>query len=188
MNIKQNGFSLVEVLVSMVILVIGLIGVFNLHIVAKRGSFESFQQTQASYFAIDIINRMKLNRSQLAGYAGTYAGNLSEPSQSCDVALIVGGGSGGIVCTNIETRSWDLYNWEQLMNGAGETKNTRSIGGLDTPTACIRVSGAGDVLVAITWRGIREVSDGAAKSDDFIKSCGTSSKRRRAYSINTVII
>ncbi|WP_076407821.1 type IV pilus modification protein PilV [Shewanella sp. UCD-KL12] len=183
MNSRQNGFSLIEVLVSLVILVIGLIGVFNLHIVAKRGSFESFQQTQASFFAIDIINRMKLNRGQLAGYAGTYAGNLSLPSQSCDVSI-----GGNAICTSTETLQWDLYNWEQLLNGAGETKATRSIGGLDTPTACIQVSGAGDVVVAITWRGIREVSDGAAGADEFVKSCGTSNKRRRAYSINTVII
>ena len=64
----QRGFSLIEVLVALVILVIGLIGIFNLHIVAKRGSFESFQQTQASYYANDIINRMKLNRTQLGNY------------------------------------------------------------------------------------------------------------------------
>jgi len=68
-NRIQRGFSLIEVLVALVILVIGLIGIFNLHIVAKRGSFESFQQTQASYYANDIINRMKLNRTQLASYA-----------------------------------------------------------------------------------------------------------------------
>lgn len=70
----QQGFSLIEVLVALVILVIGLIGIFNLHIIAKRGSFESFQQTQASYYASDIINRMKLNPTQLASYHGDYAG------------------------------------------------------------------------------------------------------------------
>ncbi|WP_428613604.1 type IV pilus modification PilV family protein, partial [Shewanella sp.] len=48
---RGKGFSLIEVMVSLVILVIGLIGIFNLHVVSKRGSFESFQQTQASYYA-----------------------------------------------------------------------------------------------------------------------------------------
>ncbi len=188
MNNKTKGFSLIEVLVSLVILVVGLVGVFNLHIVAKRGSFEAFQQTQASYFANDIINRMRLNRSKLAFYEGTYAGNLAEPNPSCDVALNVGGGNGGVICTNVQTRAWDLYQWEQLMNGAGETKGTRSMGGLDTPTACIDISDTGEVLVVITWRGIREVSDGAASAADFVKNCGTADKRRRTYSVNTVII
>lgn len=83
-NRIQRGFSLIEVLVALVILVIGLIGIFNLHIVAKRGSFESFQQTQASYYANDIINRMKLNRTQLDSYAGEYTGAPSSVAKVCE--------------------------------------------------------------------------------------------------------
>ncbi len=188
MNSKAKGFSLVEVLVSLVILVVGVIGIFNLHLVAKRGSFESLQQTQASFYAYDIISRMKLNRNQLADYEGIYAGDLDGPPKSCDVALNDGGGNGGVICTNSQTQEWDLYQWEQLMNGAGETKGTRSIGGLDTPTACIDISDTGGVLVVITWRGIREVSDDAGSAEDFVKNCGITDKRRRTYSVNTVII
>ncbi len=181
----NRGFSLIEVMVAFVILVVGLVGVFNLHIISKRGSFESFQQTQASYFTNDIINRMKLNRTQLSNYAGTYTGGLSKPSKSCDVVA----GGAAVVCTNSETRVWDLYQWGQLFIGASERVNGRNVGGLDTPTACIKVENTGTVLVVITWRGIREVSDGTNNATDaFIKSCGTSSNRRRAYSINTVII
>ncbi len=187
MNNEAKGFSLVEVLVSLVILVVGGIGIFNLHLVAKRGSFESLQQTQASFYAYDIISRMKLNRNQLADYEGTYVGDLDGP-KSCDVALNVGGGNGGVICTNLQTQAWDLYQWEQLMNGADETKGTRSIGGLDTPTACIDISDTGGVLVVITWRGIRVVSDGAGSAEDFVKNCGIADKRRRTYSVNTVII
>ncbi len=184
MNDTAKGFSLIEVLVSLVILVVGLIGIFNLHIVAKRGSFESFQQTQASYYVNDIINRMKLNRSQLNGYAGTYSGNLSNPSPECDTGV----GGGAAVCTNVQTRIWDLYQWEQLFGGASESVGGRDVGGLDTPTACIQVQASGAVLVVITWRGIRSSSDGASGKGTFIEGCGTSSDRRRVYSINTVII
>lgn len=83
-----KGFSLIEVMVALIILVIGLIGIFNLHIVSKRGSFESFQQTQASYYANDIINRMKLNPTQIANYAGTYSGTPSSVSKQCQGASI----------------------------------------------------------------------------------------------------
>ncbi|EDQ00651.1 type IV pilus modification protein PilV [Shewanella benthica] len=183
MKDKQRGFSLIEVMVSLVILVVGLIGIFNLHIVAKRGSFESYQQTLASYYAVDMINRMRLNRTQIAGYAGSYAGSLTAPAKSCDLAV-----GGNAVCTNNETRLWDLFQWEQSMNGAGEIRGELTTGGLDAPTACIQVSGTGDVLVVVTWRGLRPLSDGAANANSFVKSCGTTSKRRRIYSINTVII
>ncbi|WP_051484493.1 type IV pilus modification protein PilV [Shewanella waksmanii] len=179
-----RGFSLIEVMVALVILVIGLVGVFNLHVVAKRGSFESFQQTQASYYANDVINRMKLNRNELANYAGSYSGNLSEPAKSCDVAV-----AANAICTTTETRQWDLYQWEQLFTGAAEQVGGRNVGGLDTPTACVSVQGNGTVTVVMAWRGIREVSDGAANNDSsFVKGCGTASDRRRIFVLNTVII
>lgn len=188
MNNGTKGFSLIEVLVSLVILVIGLIGIFNLHIVSKRSSFESFQQTQASYYVNDIINRMKLNRAQLINYNGTYSGGLALPGTSCDVAA----GGPAVVCTNVETRLWDLYQWEQLFGGASEQLSGRDVGGLDTPTACIRAQANGQVLVVMTWRGIRELSDGTANvtgdNAAFIKGCGSAGDRRRVYSINTVII
>ncbi|MEC4727806.1 type IV pilus modification protein PilV [Shewanella sp. D64] len=183
-----EGFSLIEVLVSLVILVIGLIGIFNLHIVSKRSSFESFQQTQASYYVNDIINRMKLNRTQLNNYNGTFSGALSLPGTSCDVAV----NAAAVICTNVETRLWDLYQWEQLFGGASEKLSGRDVGGLDTPTACIQAQANGQVLVVMTWRGIRRLSDGAenATGDNasFTKGCGTSGDRRRVYSIDTVII
>lgn len=65
-------------------------------------------------------------------------------------------------------------------------------GGLDTPTACIQAQATGQLIVVMTWRGIRSLSDGAANATSdsavFIKSCGSANKRRRVYSINTVII
>jgi type IV pilus assembly protein PilV len=46
-----------------------------------------------------------------------------------------------------------------------------------------------NVLVVITWRGIRKTSDGAAtNANTFVKGCGTSTDRRRVLAINTVII
>ncbi|MCK8043617.1 type IV pilus modification protein PilV [Shewanella sp. 1CM18E] len=185
MMVNEKGFSLIEVLVALVILVIGLVGVFNLHLVSKRGSFESFQQTQASYFAQDIINRMKLNRSQLTAYSGTYSGTLAQPATACDVAI-----GANVVCTVNQTLLWDLYKWEQQMLGSAEVNNhSTNVGGLDKPTACILAQGNGDVTVVITWRGIRKVSDGAINhSDALVRGCGTAGDRRRAYSVNTVII
>ncbi len=180
MGNRGQGFSLIEVLVALVILVIGLIGVFNLHTVSKRSSFESFQQTQAAYLAHDIISRMKLNKSELINYAGSYSGSLSAPSKTCMGA--------GVVCSSVETRVWDLYNWEQSLIGAAEKHGTKSIGGLDSPTACINTDANGNVQVIVTWRGIRKLSDGAKGASTQVKNCGDSSSRRRVYAVDTVIL
>jgi len=179
MHAKVKGFSLIEVMVSLVILVIGLIGIFNLHIVAKRGSFESFQQTQASYYANDIINRMKLNPSQLLTYGGSvgvgkkYTGTPSIPTPEC---------IDGAICSQAQMAAWDLYEWRAAFTGEAEVVNSKNVGGLDTPTACISVNG-NTVTVVMSWRGIRSTSDSKA-----FEGCGDTSDRRRVYSIQTVII
>ncbi|GIU45837.1 type IV pilus modification protein PilV [Shewanella sairae] len=185
MRSRENGFSLIEVLVALVILVVGLIGVFNLHLVAKRGSFESFQQSQASYFAQDIINRMKLNRTQLIAYTGNYNGSLAHPNTACEVTV-----GASVVCSVSQTLAWDLYKWEQQMLGFSEVNaDSLNVGGLDSPSACVSALANGDVTVVITWRGIRELSDGASNNlDSFVRNCGTASDRRRVYSVKTVII
>ncbi len=170
---RGKGFSLIEVMVSLVILVIGLIGIFNLHVVSKRGSFESFQQTQASYYANDIINRMKLNPSQLATYAGTYSGAPTLPNPAC---------TGVALCSPSQTVAWDLYEWRSAFIGAAEVVGGQNVGGLDTPTACVTVNG-NTVNVVMAWKGIRATSDAGSSGD-----CGTASNRRRLYSIQTVII
>ena len=179
---RRNGFSLIEVMVSLVILVIGLIGIFNLHLVAKKGSFESFQQTQASYYANDIVNRMRLNSSQLDDYAGTYTGTSVAAGKVCDVSV-----GGNALCTKIEMENWDLYQWERSFYGENEQSGGKNLGGLDSPVACIDIDGA-TVTVVMTWKGIRSSSDGASTHSDFVKSCGTSSDRRRVLVLNTAII
>ncbi|MGS0824704.1 type IV pilus modification protein PilV [Shewanella sp. 0m-8] len=171
MGTREKGLSLIEVLVALVILTVGLIGVFNLHVVSKRGSFESFQQTLAAYSANDIVNRLRLNRTQMAAYSGEYTGALTKPGKSCDVAV------GAVVtCSNAETLAWDIYQWKLLMDG------------LDDVTACIDANVNGNVSIAVTWRGIREVNDGAENSTSFVKACGVASDRRRIYLLETVII
>jgi type IV pilus assembly protein PilV len=177
MSSKGKGFSLIEVMVSLVILVIGLIGIFNLHIVAKRGSFESFQQTQASYYANDMINRMKLNRGELASYAGTYSG---EPAAAAACAAVV--------CTPSQMRLRDIYEWQSSFTGADEIIGTQKVGGLDTPTACIEIN-ANTVTVVLAWRGIRKTTiDASSPIVDTSTSCAASKENRRIFSIQTVII
>ena len=167
----QRGFSLIEVLVALVILVIGLIGIFNLHIVAKRGSFESFQETQASYLANDMINRIKLNRTQMSLYADTYSSVTSSPTPNC---------KGANLCTPSQLVLADKYEWKQAIFGESEKVDGKAVGGLDTPTGCVIVAG-NVVTVSLAWKGISSTSDAGG-------NCGTASTRRRVYSIQTVIM
>ncbi|MGL5907791.1 MAG: type IV pilus modification protein PilV [Shewanella sp.] len=171
----KQGFSLIEVLVALVILVIGLIGIFNLHIVAKRASFESYQQTQASYYANDIINRMKLNPTQLASYVGDHSGSKSA------ITPVTPACEGATLCTPSQLVLWDLYQWRRAFSGEYEVVGVQQVGGLETPLSCIKLNG-NIVTVTITWLGINETSAATGTVD-----CGTASKRRRAFTMTTVI-
>ncbi|MGX9462379.1 type IV pilus modification protein PilV [Shewanella sp. A14] len=173
---KRDGFSLIEVMVSLVILVIGLIGIFNLHIISKQGSFESFQQTQASYYANDMINRMRLNKSQLAEYAkgSPYSGTPGAVGQTCDAILLP--------CSPNQMAKWDIFEWQSSFIGTSEVIGTQHVGGLDSATGCIKVNG-NIVTVTMSWKSIRSSSDSGDEN-----ACGTASDKRRIYSIQTVII
>ncbi|MCL1068267.1 type IV pilus modification protein PilV [Shewanella olleyana] len=182
MSAKRNGFSLIEVMVSLVILTVGLIGIFNLHIVAKRGSFESFQQTQASYYANDIINRMRLNPSVLDSYGSaagiTYTGaSLSAPSKAC---------SGAAICTPAELQLWDVYEWQSSFMGEAEKDDGDNVGGLPSGIGCIYVEPT-KVVVVMSWTGIRKSSNNEDGYSDYVKGCGTKNNKKRIFEIETAI-
>ncbi|MCC4831167.1 type IV pilus modification protein PilV [Shewanella sp. 10N.7] len=182
MSAKRNGFSLIEVLVSLVILTVGLIGIFNLHIVSKRGSFESFQQTQASYYANDIINRMRLNPSVLTSYGSetgvTYTGDsLTAPSKAC---------SGAAICTPAELQLWDVYEWQSAFIGEAESDGGNNVGGLPAPNGCIYVEPS-KVVVVMSWTGIRKSSGTETGYSDYVINCGDKNNKKRIFEIETAI-
>lgn len=172
------GFSLIEVLVTLVILTVGLVGVFNLHIVSKQGSFESFQQTQAAYLANDIINRIRLNSHYVSQYVGTYSEGIIDSPVNCDSTMM------NDYCSGEQVMAWDLHLWQQALIGANDTLNGENVGGLDHPIACIQYNANKILTVIITWKGIRRLSD---PNETHQINCGTASLQRRIFILKTAI-
>jgi len=69
-HLGTGGFTLVEVLVTMVILSVGLLGVAALHTASLRNNLDSALRSQASVLAADIADRMRGNRDE--ALAGNY--------------------------------------------------------------------------------------------------------------------
>ena len=67
MKAEQTGFTLTEVLVAIVVLAIGLLGLAGLQALGLRGNHGAYLKTQAVLAARDIIERMRVNRTPLAG-------------------------------------------------------------------------------------------------------------------------
>ena len=59
---KQNGFTLIEVLVTLVIVSLGLLGIVGIIANSLKVNQSANSRTQASWLANDIIDRMRANR------------------------------------------------------------------------------------------------------------------------------
>lgn len=150
--VKSSGFSLLEVLISMVVLSIGLLGIAGLQATSKRTSYEALQRTTAVMLTRDIIERMRTNPDQIAAYNGTV-----------DTTTITHNDCSAATCTPAQLAAYDLFEWQQAILGANELSDTGvNTGGLVSPVGCITVAAACTsclVTVAIAWRGMTKLSD-----------------------------
>ncbi len=84
MNVKtkpqpQRGFSLLEVLVSIVILSIALLGLAGMMLSTLKSNHSAYQRSQATWLAYDIIDRMRADRQRaLADNYDVALGSTSE--------------------------------------------------------------------------------------------------------------
>ena len=69
-NSKSRGFSLVEVLVTMLVLSVGLLGFGSLQINALRNNQSAHYRSQATMLAYDVLDFMRANQSfaKMGGY------------------------------------------------------------------------------------------------------------------------
>lgn len=104
---KQAGFTLIEVMVSVVVLAIGLLGLAGLQATSMRFNSSAYLRSQATNLAYDIADRMRANVT--AARNGNYiigvgvaapAGNTLDATdlQQWRIALtnILPAGTGGI--------------------------------------------------------------------------------------------
>ena len=66
----QRGATLIEVLVTLVVLAIGLLGMAGLQTMSIKSNQSAYYRSQASFLAYDITERMRANRT--AANAGEY--------------------------------------------------------------------------------------------------------------------
>lgn len=74
------GFTLVELLVTLVVLSVGLLGIAALHTATLRNNLDSSLRSQASALAADIADRMRSNRTAALGGAYNITFNDGAPA------------------------------------------------------------------------------------------------------------
>jgi type IV pilus assembly protein PilV len=64
---RQRGFTLVEVLVTIIVMAIGILGVAGLQLAGMRSNHSAYLRTQATIAASDLIDRMRADPAAFAG-------------------------------------------------------------------------------------------------------------------------
>lgn len=97
---RQRGLSLIEVLISLMVLGVALLGLGGLQIAAVKGSTNAHLITTASMLAMDFSDRMRANLDGVE--AGYYAENIAcnEPVSICRFS--------GSNCTVQELSKYDI--------------------------------------------------------------------------------
>ncbi|MCM0610989.1 type IV pilus modification protein PilV [Marinobacter sediminum] len=107
----QNGFTLIEILVTLFILAIGLLGLAGLLFEGMRNNQGAYLRTQASILAYDMADRMRANSNMAASYGGFTTDGASTALPGC-ASLATG-------CTPSDQVTLDLVGWTRQIQSVG---------------------------------------------------------------------
>lgn len=110
----EQGLTLIEILVTMVILSVGLLGLAGMQVNGLRSNQSAYLKTQASLLAADMADRMRLNSER--AIAGDYNGFSSESNTSSIPSCT----SSALGCSAVNQSALDKAEWVQQINGSGE--------------------------------------------------------------------
>jgi type IV pilus assembly protein PilV len=136
---RQGGTSLIEVLVTIIIVAFGLLGMAGLQARMELSEMESYQRAQALVLLSDMANRITTNRIDAANYA------TAAPL----------GGAANCPTSVASRREIDKGQWCAALNGAAESNESGAmIGG----RGCVEALPDNEYLVTVAWQGLTPVS------------------------------
>jgi len=152
---RHAGISLVEVLVSIVILMIGLLGLAGLQSRAFTTQMESYQRSQALILLQDMAARIDANRKN----AGTYVTTSLSPPH-------LGTGNAPGNCAGLAGQPLDFCEWNNALLGAAETQTSggANVGAMLGARGCVfqEVAPATGVAstyqVVVAWQGLNSTA------------------------------
>lgn len=106
----QQGFTLVEIAVAVLILAIGILGVAGMQSVGVRESQNTYFRSQAILLVGDMAGKMRANAVEAKKGDGS-AYLLEADADACDMK--------GDPCSSTEIAGFDLAQWEDSVTNSG---------------------------------------------------------------------
>ncbi|MDO9147480.1 MAG: type IV pilus modification protein PilV [Hydrogenophaga sp.] len=146
---RQRGTSMIEVLVTLVIIAIGLLGLAGLQLRLESSEMEAYQRSQALILLDDMVNRMDTNRLSAALYP--VASPLTAPVGAGMTCPAPGAGA-----TRVEQ---DVRDWCDALQGAAEAVSGSRVGAMIGGRGCVEdlglgASGSQRYRVTVAWQGL----------------------------------
>lgn len=140
---RQRGMTLIEILVTVLVLAVGLLGMASLTVGSLKNNQGAFLRTQATMLAYDMADRMRSNAAE--AISGSYDGANTKNTITAPSCGVNG-------CTGAQRVDADLLAWKQQIEGANG--NMAMLPGGDG-----EISGGGGATTAgnvftitITWK------------------------------------
>lgn len=172
-----RGFTLVEVLVTMVVMLIGLLGIVRLQSRASATELESYERAQALSIARDMESRLKLSRNIVSGFLGdsvsstdgaVYVGNGSTNHANADgLCPAPAAGSSAQVLAEHQACEWGVGLLGASMK---ETASGSRMGAMVGARGCVmrvepaQANALADLYVVVVWQGAAKLRDPPAAS------------------------
>mgnify|MGYP000901146229 CR=1 FL=1 len=189
---RHRGFTMIEAMIALLVLAVGLLGIATLQATAKRSVHQAGQRSLAISLADSMVERIRINPAAAAAYhtglgaSALGGGTILDAPRDCAAQT----------CTPAQVAAWDLWRWEQQLDGATiRDANANAVGGLIEPHGCVVFQSAGGALpntgrlrVIVSWRGVTDTSDALLAG----QACGTGAAgtlaSRRQVVVNTYVI
>lgn len=144
---RSGGFTLVEVLVSLVILAIGLLGIAKLMLFSSHSNDSAYLRSQATALAYEILDDMRANRQEAINTPATY-GTLAAVPAVAPGALCVGIGS---CITATQVGLYDKYQWGLHLNANSGLVPPGALPNGQGSVVTALVGGQTTVTVIVSW-------------------------------------
>lgn len=145
---EQRGSTMIEVLVSILIMTFGVLGLAGLQAKAQKSEMESYQRQQALILLEDMANRMAANKDLTNTLAATY--ETSTPLGTGNTTW------DATTCTSLSTRQLiDSCEWSKTLQGSSETKGSANLGAMINARGCVtEIIANTEYRIDVVWQGL----------------------------------
>ncbi len=150
---RQKGFTLIEILVALLVVLLGLMGAAGLVARSVQQEVEAYQRLQALNLLQDMVGRLNANRRVASCYSsganGLVVGHGAETLPDCSQGST----------EQRATADRDIADWHSALLGAAQkNEDSESIGAMVGARGCVEQLDAVTqrYRVSIAWQGLNE--------------------------------